>query len=228
MRTMICECLPNYIGDATVACAQSKNIFINIQNFFYPIKIPLDSNAIFSFFSPVAHQVKTSCDSDSECPSNLACLNRRCESPCTIRPCPSSAECHVENHRYVCACPSGLLGDPFVGCTKGKHPPKHKKTNLFHKISSGSKNIDNLAQISPQLFNFFFFLFPSDVLPSPECTSNSDCPANLGCINQRCVNPCANNRCGSSANCLTIDHHPTCHCPEGYAGDPQIQCFRRK
>ena len=155
MRTMICECLPNYIGDATVACA------------------------------PIEKQVQEICTSDSECSPSLACLNRQCASPCTINPCASSAECRVENHRHVCTCPTGLLGDGLIGCSRE----------------------------------------PS---PAPECTSNSDCSTNFGCINQRCVNPCASNRCGSNADCITIDHHPTCHCPEGYAGNPQVQCFRRK
>lgn len=155
MRTMICECLPDLIGDATVACA------------------------------PIAQQVRVICHSDSECESNMACINSRCINPCTINPCASSAECQVVNHQHHCSCSKGFVGDGIFGCQK-------------------------------------------DNIPMPECTSNDDCSSSLACLNQKCQNPCSDDRCGLKANCLTIRHHPTCHCPHGMAGDPQNQCFERK
>jgi len=62
----------------------------------------------------------------------------------------------------------------------------------------------------------------------PECRTNAECPSNKACINQLCQDPCISNRCGLNAECTTINHHPSCHCQHGLAGDPQIQCFRRK
>lgn len=153
MRTMICECLPNYIGDATIACA------------------------------PIAQQIEILCRSNSECDSNKTCLNKHCVNPCVINPCSTTAECHVKNHQYICICPPGTIGDPFLGCQ-------------------------------------------SHTASIPECKTNTDCPSHQACINHLCQNPCSNDRCGLFANCVTVRHHPTCHCPQGYAGDPQNQCFK--
>lgn len=62
----------------------------------------------------------------------------------------------------------------------------------------------------------------------PECRTNTECSSDKACINQRCQNPCSSNRCGLNAECITINHHPSCHCQSGLAGDPQLQCFKRK
>lgn len=65
--------------------------------------------------------------------------------------------------------------------------------------------------------------------PKPECTYDHDCPASKACLNQACRDPCAErNPCSQNAECRTIQHHPTCHCPQGWAGDPQNQCYKRK
>lgn len=63
----------------------------------------------------------------------------------------------------------------------------------------------------------------------PECSSNTECAATLACINQLCVNPCADrNLCTENAECHVVQHHPRCTCPAGWAGDPQTRCYKRK
>jgi len=57
----------------------------------------------------------------------------------------------------------------------------------------------------------------------PECSINSDCPANRACIREKCRDPCPGS-CGLLARCLVINHTPSCVCPEGYTGDPFISC----
>jgi len=57
----------------------------------------------------------------------------------------------------------------------------------------------------------------------PECSINSDCPANRACIREKCKDPCPGS-CGLLARCLVINHTPSCVCPEGYTGDPFISC----
>lgn len=65
--------------------------------------------------------------------------------------------------------------------------------------------------------------------PRPQCTTDSDCSNSKACINQACRDPCAErNPCSLNAECRTIQHHPTCYCPSGWAGDPQVQCYKRK
>lgn len=66
-------------------------------------------------------------------------------------------------------------------------------------------------------------------LPRPECEIDSECGDHLSCINQRCQNPCTHgNPCGSGAHCRTQQHRPTCQCPDGWGGNPQVQCYKRK
>lgn len=77
-------------------------------------------------------------------------------------------------------------------------------------------------------YNINLFLIPA-LDTSPECKSDSECASQLACINQRCQNPCVtSNPCSSTAECTTLQHRPTCSCPQGWAGDPQSHCYKRK
>lgn len=55
------------------------------------------------------------CVSNSECPSDRACLNRKCADPCPGS-CAINAECRVVSHTPMCVCMSGYQGDPFTQC----------------------------------------------------------------------------------------------------------------
>jgi len=57
----------------------------------------------------------------------------------------------------------------------------------------------------------------------PECSINSDCPADKACIREKCRDPCPGS-CGLLARCSVINHTPSCVCPEGYTGDPFVSC----
>lgn len=57
----------------------------------------------------------------------------------------------------------------------------------------------------------------------PECTSNSECPNHMACINNKCGDPCVG-ACGSVAQCRVVSHTPNCVCPPGYVGDPFVSC----
>lgn len=58
----------------------------------------------------------------------------------------------------------------------------------------------------------------------PECVINPDCPSNLMCVRNKCVNPCAG-VCGRNAECSVVNHQPMCTCLPGYTGDPFSNCF---
>lgn len=58
----------------------------------------------------------------------------------------------------------------------------------------------------------------------PECTVNSECNANMACINQKCVDPCPG-ACGNDAVCTVNNHLPSCSCLQGYTGDPFVRCY---
>lgn len=57
----------------------------------------------------------------------------------------------------------------------------------------------------------------------PECTINSECPASLACVRQKCEDPCPGS-CGVEANCHVLNHVAVCLCNEGYTGDPFTRC----
>lgn len=60
----------------------------------------------------------------------------------------------------------------------------------------------------------------------PECISNSECPNNLACINQKCKDPCPG-VCGTNAECKVVSHTPNCVCLVGFIGDPFISCQQK-
>lgn len=55
------------------------------------------------------------CMINSECPSNMACINTKCVNPCEGK-CGRNAECRVINHNAICTCPDFYSGDAFVNC----------------------------------------------------------------------------------------------------------------
>ena len=64
------------------------------------------------------------CVINSECPSNLACINEKCRDPCPGA-CGINAVCSVHNHVPICTCLDGYEGDALSSCSP-KPPPKRK------------------------------------------------------------------------------------------------------
>ena len=59
------------------------------------------------------------CLTDPECPTTLACRNEKCVDPCD---CAANADCEARNHRGICTCRPGYIGDPyFEGCVLRKN-----------------------------------------------------------------------------------------------------------
>lgn len=57
------------------------------------------------------------CTINSECSSNLACINERCSDPC-IGSCGLNSICTVVKHSPVCTCKNGYSGNPFSVCSE--------------------------------------------------------------------------------------------------------------
>lgn len=55
------------------------------------------------------------CTINSECSSNLACINNQCSDPCPGS-CGIGAFCEVRNHNPNCMCPEGYEGNSFIAC----------------------------------------------------------------------------------------------------------------
>lgn len=56
------------------------------------------------------------------------------------------------------------------------------------------------------------------------CRDNSECPHNLACVNDQCIDPCEKDTCGVGAVCSVTAHRRACQCLEGYSGDPEVAC----
>lgn len=61
-----------------------------------------------------------------------------------------------------------------------------------------------------------------------ECLTNSDCPQDKACIQQKCANPCSPGPCADRAICKVVNHNPICSCPSGFTGDPFVRCIFRE
>lgn len=164
------------------------------------------------------------CISNSECPNNKACINKRCRDPC-VGLCGQNAQCHVVSHTPICECTEGYSGDPFVSCViktvvqeEPLNPcvPSPCGSNAFCK----EQNSVGACYCLPEYFGN-----PYQGC-RPECTLNSDCPSNRACINSRCKDPCPGT-CGSNTECHTINHIPVCQCITGYEGNPYQYCSIR-
>lgn len=59
----------------------------------------------------------------------------------------------------------------------------------------------------------------------PECVTNTDCPSDKACLNNKCKDPCPG-ICGINAECRVSYHAPICFCYEGYTGNPSTACHQ--
>lgn len=63
----------------------------------------------------------------------------------------------------------------------------------------------------------------------PECKYDTNCPSQLACIRNVCVNPCiALSPCSATAVCSVLDTIPvrtmTCTCPDGWVPNSEGEC----
>ena len=155
------------------------------------------------------------CTSDYECPTHLACIREKCQDPCQSHTCGINAECMVRNHRALCICLEGFVGDPFTICEE-------------RKIQTYYKNFPFLVSKSfDRSFVFIYFWFSNS---SPlwiilaGCKSDSECPQTQACISRECQNPCLFEQCGVNAECSVRNHRPKCTCLPGHKGNPYDRC----
>lgn len=85
------------------------------------------------------------CTVNSECPSNMACMNQKCRDPCPGS-CGIQATCQVRNHSPVCVCPPGYVGDAFVACTPKPIPRKNVVKPIYEHILNPKSNFSNFSK----------------------------------------------------------------------------------
>ena len=179
------------------------------------------------------------CLANSDCPAHQSCQNRRCIDPCQDT-CGGNADCKVFNHRALCACKEGHIGDPYYKCTR--EPPNFDNDDNDDDYDDDDTDEEDRNDACRRLSTFCgqFASCKTDrrgkalceCLPGhigqpplchPECKSNYDCPGNQACINDKCEDSCQG-ACGVNAQCQVVDHNPRCFCPPSYSGDPYDTC----
>lgn len=186
------------------------------------------------------------CSVSTDCAPDMACVNRKCIDPCPGT-CGQNARCHVTKHSPICSCPPGHSGDPFVRCFVYE-----SRLSLQCTVAPKQTYCSPISiPLEPPVINDYPVnpciptpCGPNSVcrdvngasacscLPNyigkapncrPECSSNSECPSNLACFNEKCRDPCPGS-CGFSAQCTVVNHTPSCTCLTGYTGDPFTAC----
>lgn len=155
---------------------------------------------------------------NSECPSNLACIQHKCTDPCPGS-CGVQAECHVLNHNAICTCREGFSGDPFTICNLKPitEPVKNDDPCSPYPCGSNAQCKNGICSCLPD--------YQGDPYSGcqPECIMNMDCAKNKACIRNKCINPCQGT-CATTAICDVINHIPMCSCPKGLTGNAFINC----
>lgn len=162
------------------------------------------------------------CVSNTECPSNKACINRKCADPCPGS-CGVNAECRVVSHTPICLCQRGYTGDPFLYCNLQVQAIEQERPTPCVPSPCGANaecREQNGAGSCVCIPGYFGNPYEQC---KPECVVNSDCPSNKACSQNKCVDPCPGT-CGISALCQVINHVASCSCPDQYYGDPYKIC----
>jgi hypothetical protein len=165
------------------------------------------------------------CILNEECPAAKTCINKKCIDVCIKGVCGINANCKPIDHRAVCQCNKGYIGDAFTQCVK---PPERDERIDPCNPSPCDPGVTCIAYDGRTAI--------CDVCSSPhakfnpkcrpECISNSECPFNRACINQKCIDPCPGS-CGFKTKCEVRNHEPVCDCVNGYVGNPFEQCVPR-
>lgn len=173
------------------------------------------------------------CTSNDNCPLNKACFNEKCVDACALESCGQGANCFAQNHRSTCVCPDGYTGNARfacyeIGCRSHDQCRLHEScinrqcvdscSNLQCGKSAYCKADNHIGRCH---CHDGYYGNPLIECVRPECVKNDDCPNNLYCKNEKCVDPCS---CAPSAQCFVRDHRATCQCPPGYTGDPLTSC----
>lgn len=163
------------------------------------------------------------CVLNSDCPSNKACMNNKCQDPCPGI-CGQNAQCQVINHVPTCSCINNYVGDPFTSCQLIPREITTVKPNTRPcqpspcGPNSQCKEVNSIAVCS---CNQDYIGSPPNC--RPECTTNNECPQQKACHKYKCRNPCEGT-CGIDAKCEVINHNPICSCPTRMTGDPFSRC----
>ncbi|KAF5291111.1 hypothetical protein FQA39_LY14353 [Lamprigera yunnana] len=182
----------------------------------------------------------TECLHDTQCASNLACIEGRCQNPCTSfkkAPCPPEKSCDVLNHRPICICMKDCSPSLSI-CLRDSGCPSTQACRAFRcedPCASANCPADTpcfvedhrpICKFCPPGFmsDTKYGCLKADNTTDDACTRDADCTQAQSCIKGICVDLCAN-KCGKAAICQAQAHKVVCSCPTGYEGNASIECY---
>lgn len=133
----------------------------------------------------------------------------------------------------TCTCLEGYTGDPNTKCTpmvpQGKPQEPSTEAASTPTINPCNPSPCGSGAICQENQGAALCQCPKGFIGNPHdachpgCSVDSDCPSDKACQAEKCVDPCQES-CGLNAECNVRNHMSTCTCPEGYTGDPVVQC----
>lgn len=122
----MCYCPNGYSGDPFSSCSIVKDSPPELirpcqPNPCGPNAECLERNGVGAcqclsdFFGNPYEGCRPECVINSDCPTQLACIQNKCKDPCPGT-CGHNAECHVRHHLPTCTCITGYTGDPYSYC----------------------------------------------------------------------------------------------------------------
>lgn len=193
------------------------------------------------------------CRMHSNCPFDKACVNGQCQSPCNIGGmCGVNTICRAERHEAQCSCLAGYTGDPLKQCVKLTLQCEENKDcgNGFVCANNVCKDINECLQervpcgpgaSCTNLEGWFKCSCPMPLVgdpygpfgcrsPLPICFHDADCKSDQKCnpVTQECYDICSKpGVCGKGALCKADNYRAECQCPNGYRGNPHVECTIR-
>lgn len=166
-------------------------------------------------YSEPGCRLPNQCYKNEECANNLACVEGKCKDPCSVTQCGPNAQCHSNDHRAVCECPPGNLGDArdtTVGCFKVECISDDDCSLEKHCDSEVNKCINPCDYIN----------CGKGTCQIHEHEGICSCFQGYTLLNGKCedINECEHSPCHRSAVCQNTPGNFVCSCPEGLVGDP--------
>ncbi|KAH8305544.1 hypothetical protein KR018_004581, partial [Drosophila ironensis] len=206
-----------------------------------PEQLPLGNP--YAYCEP--RPVEPVCRDDGDCPSGLACIDVKCQNPCTVlSPCARSAQCSVLDsvpvRTMVCECPESQVPDASgecrqlvlqspPGCESDQDCPDQEACihrQCRNPCNCGTNAICQVTQHRAVCScQDGFEGNPYAACRSIGCRVDGECDSGKACINGDCINPCLiNDPCGPNAECYVQSNRAQCRCLSGYRGNPYERC----
>ncbi|CAH0767615.1 unnamed protein product [Bemisia tabaci] len=227
----VCSCPAQYTGDPLISCRRidpqelcnqspcGSNTRCDVIN-----GVPTCS-CLPGYVGAPLSGCRHECESDYECSSSQSCQNFRCTSVCSTGVCASTAICEVRNHRAVCSCPQGYLGDPYVSCRaecdSNRDCPTEKPACIGQRCTNPCNGVCGInAKCEVR-----------GITPICSCPRDMTGDPFVRCRPFDKYDLCNPNPCGENAKCQpgfdnTGKERPVCTCLPGFVGNALSYCRR--